>query len=41
MQDKLDFLSEKRKRDYERWKKDMLIRIERMEKEHEMNVSDA
>lgn len=41
MQDRLDYLSEGRQRDYQRWKKDMMIRIESMEKEHEMNVSSG
>lgn len=41
MQDKLDYLSEARQRDYQKWKKDMLIRIERQENEHEMNGSDG
>ena len=41
MQDKLDYLSEGRQRDYQKWEQDMMTRIDRMEKEHAINVSDG
>ena len=41
MQDKLDYLSEGRRRDYQRWKRGMMARIEEMAKEREMDVSNG
>lgn len=38
MRDQVDYLSNDRRRDYQVWKKDILIRIEELENSQEMDV---
>jgi succinate dehydrogenase flavin-adding protein (antitoxin of CptAB toxin-antitoxin module) len=41
MQAKLDYLSERRQLQYQSWKRGMIAKIEEMERERQMNVSDG
>ena len=38
MQDRVDYLSDDRRRDYKAWKKTILLQIEELEGEQEMEI---
>lgn len=38
MQDRVDYLSDDRRREYKEWKKSILLQIEELEKDQKMDV---